>query len=76
MLMELIRLKRSAMLVPTPGQTEQEYLGKYLSEKGWFKTVLQKSLDCSTEIPFLKANWPDNLINESNKLLDDALKEL
>jgi len=28
--MDLVRLKKKAILIPTPGQTEQEYLGRYL----------------------------------------------
>lgn len=31
--MDLVRLKKKAILIPTPGQTEQEYLGKYLTDK-------------------------------------------
>ena len=35
-LMDLAALGRTAFLVPTPGQTEQEYLAKHLSDKeGW-----------------------------------------
>ena len=35
-LMDLAALNRTAFLVPTPGQTEQEYLAKHLSQKeGW-----------------------------------------
>ena len=35
-LMDLAALGRTAILVPTPGQTEQEYLAKHLSQKeGW-----------------------------------------
>lgn len=33
-IMDLVRLHKRSILVPTPGQTEQEYLGKYLAEKG------------------------------------------
>ena len=33
-IMDLLKLGKKAILVPTPGQTEQEYLGQYLSEKG------------------------------------------
>jgi hypothetical protein len=33
--MDLMRLGKRAILVPTPGQTEQEYLGNYLAQKGW-----------------------------------------
>ena len=35
-LMDLAALGRTAFLVPTPGQTEQEYLAKHLSERGGF----------------------------------------
>ncbi|MBL7763266.1 MAG: glycosyl transferase family 28, partial [Chitinophagaceae bacterium] len=31
--MDLVKLKRKSILIPTPGQTEQEYLAKYLSDK-------------------------------------------
>jgi UDP-N-acetylglucosamine transferase subunit ALG13 len=34
-LMELIPLNKPLILVPTPGQTEQEYLAKRWQEKGW-----------------------------------------
>ena len=34
----------SALLIPTPGQTEQEYLADYLSEKGWFLQFHKKRL--------------------------------
>jgi len=33
--MDLMRLGKRAILIPTPGQTEQEYLGNYLAAKGW-----------------------------------------
>ena len=40
-IMDLIKLNKHAILIPTPGQTEQEYLGNYLMEKKWFVTCLQ-----------------------------------
>lgn len=33
--MELIALKKKMILIPTPNQTEQEYLGKTLMKNGW-----------------------------------------
>ena len=42
-LMDLISLNRSAYLVPTPGQTEQEYLADYLTKKGLFNSCRQKN---------------------------------
>ena len=33
-LMDLAMLNKKAVFIPTPGQTEQEYLGRYMAEKG------------------------------------------
>ncbi len=41
MIMDLISLGKTAILVPTPGQSEQEYLAEYLSQKGWFSHIPQ-----------------------------------
>ena len=44
--MELAELgKTQALLIPTPGQTEQEYLSWYDKEKGWFYSEDQDHLD-------------------------------
>ncbi|MBN1145425.1 MAG: hypothetical protein JXA72_13420 [Bacteroidales bacterium] len=40
-IMDLVTLGRTAILVPTPGQSEQEYLAEYLSQKGWFSFISQ-----------------------------------
>ncbi|HEY9363337.1 MAG TPA: glycosyltransferase [Chitinophagaceae bacterium] len=42
-IMDLMKLHKKAILIPTPGQTEQEYLAKYLSEKEIFYSVEQKN---------------------------------
>lgn len=42
-IMDLIVLKRTAMLIPTPGQTEQEYLARYLSD--YFLSVSQNKIN-------------------------------
>ena len=44
-IMDLVAIGQQAVLVPTPGQTEQEYLAKYLSEKGLFKTMNQSDFE-------------------------------
>lgn len=41
-LMDLVVLGRNAFLVPTPGQTEQEYLADYLTKRGLFNSCRQK----------------------------------
>jgi predicted glycosyltransferase len=41
-IMDLICLQKKAMLVATPGQSEQVYLSKYVSSKKWFYSESQK----------------------------------
>lgn len=43
--MDLVKLGKRAILVPTPGQTEQEYLAKYLMSKNLFYCIDQKGFD-------------------------------
>ena len=43
--MDLVSIKKRAILVPTPGQPEQEYLASYLSQKGWFIKTNQNEID-------------------------------
>lgn len=74
--MELISLNCSALLIPTPGQTEQEYLATHLMHKGWFSSVSQKDLNETVMFPGIKPEWGDEIINQSRILLTKALKEL
>jgi len=41
-IMDLLKLGRKAILVPTPGQTEQEYLADYLSAQHFFYSITQE----------------------------------
>ena len=43
-LMDLVTLGKPAILIPTPSQTEQEYLAKYTSDKGWFISLNQRDI--------------------------------
>jgi len=43
--MDLIKLQKKALMIPTPGQTEQEYLGKRFKELNWFTIQDQQDLD-------------------------------
>ncbi len=49
--MDLAVLDKKALLIPTPGQTEQEYLGQYLREKKYFSGTTQENLQLALEIP-------------------------
>lgn len=47
-IMDLVKLGKNAVLVPTPGQTEQEYLSKYLMKKNIFYAVEQNIFSLDT----------------------------
>ena len=40
--MEILSLQKKSVFIPTPGQTEQEYLGKHLSKQNWCYTFNQE----------------------------------
>lgn len=40
--MEILALQKKSILIPTPGQTEQEYLAKHLMKQKWCYTFLQQ----------------------------------
>ena len=75
-IMELLSLNCPALLVPTPGQTEQEYLADYLSSKGLFSSCIQTNLkEGLTGNPGTEA-WPAEINKQSYVLLNKALNEL
>lgn len=40
--MEMLAIGKKTVLIPTPGQTEQEYLAKHLTQQGWCYTCGQE----------------------------------
>ncbi len=50
-IMDLLAARQKGLLIPTPGQTEQEYLAKRCMEMGLFHTVEQKQLQLTKDIP-------------------------
>ncbi len=74
--MELISLNCSALLIPTPGQAEQEYLAHYLEEKGWFTAVRQKLIREGLVLSPVKSFRSEEINRQSKVLLDEALTVL
>lgn len=76
--MDIITLGKKSILIPTPGQTEQEYLAKYLSEKKIAFCISQK--DFSIKEALQKASGFEykhtNYINSSklSLLINSFLK--
>ncbi|OYW19875.1 MAG: hypothetical protein B7Z54_02690 [Sphingobacteriales bacterium 12-47-4] len=42
-IMDLAAMQKKAILIPTPGQSEQEYLANYLQKKGIFYSERENS---------------------------------
>jgi hypothetical protein len=53
--MDLERLGKRALFIPTPGQTEQEYLGPYLAAKGGAACVDQRALSLAKALEMAAA---------------------
>ena len=49
-IMDLAVLGKKAIFIPTPGQTEQEYLARYCLEKKWFFSMNQNQIDIAEAI--------------------------
>jgi len=74
--MDLVSLNCRALLIPTPGQTEQEYLAEYMSEKGYFSAVRQTDIKSGIEFPGKTPFNSHDMMEESRMLLSLALKEM
>ncbi len=74
-IMDLVNMRKSAILVPTPGQTEQEYLAAYLHEKKWMYFLPQKNFNLENAInAFRSMEKRMPAIQESE--LQNVVKEL
>lgn len=47
-IMDLVKLRKKAVLIPTPGQKEQEYLARYLAKENYFPYQQQQAFDLQT----------------------------
>ncbi|MGD1843972.1 MAG: glycosyltransferase [Salibacteraceae bacterium] len=68
-LMDLAALGKTALVIPTPGQTEQEYLGKLHHGKHWH-CVAQKALDLESDLKQLSALKPFRKYSDHGALED------
>jgi uncharacterized protein (TIGR00661 family) len=75
--MDLIALKKSAILVPTPGQTEQEYLATMLHQKAWFYSVSQSEFNLRSALASVHdCKVPDDIDLDDHGALQDAICKL
>lgn len=74
--MDLAVLQQKAVLVPTPGQVEQEYLGQYLARKKYFVVHDREGFDLQKAIQDLEAGGLIAFPNTGTDLLRDAVNSL
>ncbi len=80
-LMDLVALQKKAILIPTPGQTEQEYLAKHLQKSGQFIYQEQDHLNIEEaiqELDQLKKNtyFSMNTSSSFKAIIKDFLEHL
>jgi hypothetical protein len=80
--MDIAALDQKSILIPTPGQTEQEYLACYLAEKNFAPFILQNDFSISKALSLVnnfqyKANTgiADNELKDTVRLFVDSLKK-
>jgi UDP:flavonoid glycosyltransferase YjiC (YdhE family) len=75
-IMDLAALGKTALLVPTPGQTEQEYLSRELSKKAYFPSLRQSDFSLEEAIYLLEKHPPQLPFQVSPCLSESILPEL
>ena len=80
-LMDLAMFEKKALLIPTPGQSEQEYLATHLKAQGIALSRRQEEIDLSKDIPEALGykGFTRNAAGESSLMqavIDNALRQL
>jgi UDP:flavonoid glycosyltransferase YjiC (YdhE family) len=73
-IMDLAALNKKAILVPTPGQTEQEYLANYHHKKGGFYSQMQSEFDLKIGLDKIESFTPEYSFTNDVQL-DSLLKK-
>jgi hypothetical protein len=74
--MDIVTLHKKSILIPTPGQTEQEYLASYLMGKKICVTVNQKKFSLKHDLDVARnSEYADMDIFQQNELFP-AMKGL
>jgi uncharacterized protein (TIGR00661 family) len=77
--MDLLKLGKKSILVPTPGQAEQEYVATHLHKEYLAYTVsqaqfnLQNSLTAASEFPYLVSPWP---MEDYKKAIKEMIEQI
>lgn len=75
-LMDLALMQKTALLIPTPGQTEQEYLADFLGTKGQALVRQQDEVVLSRDIPLALTCLPlGSGISGAQELMQDVIRD-
>lgn len=75
-IMDLMRLGKKAILIPTPGQTEQEYLGSYLAGRGWAYCMEQNGFSLADALSKVREQPLERPKAETAGLLAGEIREI
>jgi uncharacterized protein (TIGR00661 family) len=59
-IMDLIKLNKKAIIIPTPGQTEQEYLATHLNQLKLFVVQSQNNISLKDAFDLSRNSYPEN----------------
>lgn len=77
--MDICKLQKKSILIPTPGQTEQQYLAHHLQKQGWCLSVSQKNFTLSESLQKaqnFKYRLPDLNMEKYKEILTDFINSL
>ncbi len=72
-IMDIVTLGKRAIFIPTPGQTEQEYLSRYLMEKKIYFSMNQEEFDLLYAFEMSK-NYPGMVLQNDYKDLEMQIR--
>ena len=76
-IMDMAAMGKQILIIPTPGQTEQEYLAKYLSGQGLVVSVLQNELELKNNLQSVAKCQKLNMVNTNlQENIEQAIKKL
>ncbi|UCF49689.1 MAG: hypothetical protein JSU91_08060 [Thermoplasmatales archaeon] len=72
-IMDLAIIGTKALMIPTPGQVEQEYLGQYHNNKGTFFSVNQDTIDLKRDVDIAKKRTGITRICDVDKSVENII---
>lgn len=75
-IMDLAVIGAKALMTPTPGQIEQEYLGQYHNSKGTFYSVNQDKIDLARDVEIAKGTTGITKKCDVNKTVENILNAI